>query len=107
MKLWHELTNLKIPITVFGGALAISIAAYNWGDNLQDAQETTQKQLDQLVKITTDTAAENKKVHEAQTENLKIQSDSLTSIENSLALLALEVKLRRELERTATPPPVE
>ena len=108
-KLWHELENLHIPVGRVIVIVSVVLTAYVWADNLGDAQITTQKQLDQLVKITTENVAENKKVHEAQNENLKVQGESLAVVEKSFALLVQEIKLRRELEsnRTATPPPVE
>lgn len=91
-KLWHELTNLKVPLSVFAGALAFAVTAYNWADDLDDAQHETQKQLNQLVKIVTKGTEERNKQDE-------IHDKALTSIEKSLALIVLEATLRRELEK--------
>lgn len=102
MKLWHELENLHIPIGRVVVIVAVVVTAYVWADDLQDAQTTTQVQLDQLVKIVTKGAEER---HAAD----KTHDDALTSIEKSLALIVQEAELRREFEsnRTAAPPPVE
>lgn len=91
MKLWHELKGMSIPIVEVGAIVSLGIVGALWADDLGDKQETTQDQLGQLVDIVAKTTKENAEVH-------KTQSDSLTSIEQSLELLAQEVRLRRELE---------
>jgi len=91
-KLWHELKNMDIPLIEVGAIIAISFTAYIWADDLGDAQKETQKQLDQLVTITVKTTKENALVH-------KKFSESLTSIQTALELIAQEIRLRREFER--------
>lgn len=90
--IWNEIKNLKLIISTVIGIIAFTITAYNWGDDLEDAQHKTQEQLDQLVKIVAGNVEENKKIHENH-------SETLTSIEQSLALMAQEIRLRRELEK--------
>lgn len=96
-KLWQELKTMRIPLVEVGAIVGIAITGYIWADDLDDAQQKTQEQLDQLVTIVTENVKENKTVH-------KDQSDSLSSIQTSLELMAQEIRLRRELERAAAAP---
>jgi len=89
---WADLKSVKIPILEFGAILGLALTGLLWADDIEDKQIQTQKQLDQLVTISTESAKENAKIHKAHNK-------SLTSIETSLALMAQEVRLRRELEK--------
>lgn len=99
MKLWHELKNMGIPVMEVGAIVSIAVVGAIWANDLDNAQTKTQDQLDQLVTIVAETTKENAQVHKENAQVHKNQGKSLTSIEKSLELLALEVKLRRELEK--------
>lgn len=90
-KLWHEMKTMSIPLVEVGVIIGIAITGYVWADDLDDAQKKTQDQLNQLVTLVAENVKENKTIH-------KDQSESLASIQTSLELMALEARLRRELE---------
>ena len=97
---WAEFKSMNLPLwEVLGGivvAVGVTWAAFAWADDVEDKQETTQTQLDQLITIVATSASASNEIHEKTRE-------SMADAQKKFELLKQEMELRRELAKENEP----